>query len=257
MFSFLQIVLLVAFYTFNTVYGNYFGNPGAGNIVILAYVSGLIMGDANLGLYIGGTYELMNIGLNPLGGSSVPNYRTGAVVGTAIGAVSNLETGMAIGIITATLGTSLDVFGKTVGSFFLHKAQSAIGKMNYKKAYNWIEIGMYPRVLLTTTLPTLIALMAGAALVTAINDFIPVWMLNGFKNAGNMLPAVGFAVLLRSLQIKGNFHYVILGYALFAYMGVPALGVALIGVVFAIIAYHNNTKHNELASSLSGGDDDE
>jgi PTS system mannose-specific IIC component len=215
------------------------------------------MGDGNLGLYIGGTYELMNIGLNPLGGSSVPNYRTGAVVGTAIGAASNLETGMAIGIITATLGTSLDVFGKTVGSFFLHRAQTAIGKVDFKKAYAWIEVGMWPRVLLTTTLPTLIALMAGAALVTAINDFIPVWLLNGFKNAGSMLPAVGFAVLLRSLQIKGNFHYVILGYVLFAYIGVPALGVALFGLVFAIIAYHQNNKHNELVMAVGGGDDDE
>ncbi len=257
MFSFTQILLLTLFYTINTVYGNYFGNPGAGNIVILAYVSGLIMGDGNLGLYIGGTYELMNIGLNPLGGSSVPNYRTGAVVGTAIGAASNLETGMAIGIITATLGTSLDVFGKTVGSFFLHRAQTAIGKVDFKKAYKWIEVGLWPRVLLTTTLPTLIALMAGAALVTAINDFIPVWLLNGFKNAGSMLPAVGFAVLLRSLQIKGNFHYVILGYVLFAYIGVPALGVALFGLVFAIIAYHQNNKHNELLMAVGGGDDDE
>lgn len=50
------------------------------------------MGDVATGFYLGGTYELMNIGLNPLGGSTVPNYNMGVVVGVAFGAVTNMET---------------------------------------------------------------------------------------------------------------------------------------------------------------------
>ena len=94
---------------------------------------------------------------------------------------------------------------------------------------NWIRLGFWPRILLDATIPLIILFAFGAPLVEAINSVIPAWLLSGFKTAGNMLPAIGFAILLRSMNIKGNFQYVIIGFVLYAYLGIGALGAALCG----------------------------
>jgi len=51
--------------------------------------TGLIVGDVPLGLAIGGTLELMSLGLWTYGGATIPDYMTGAIVGTAVAALSN------------------------------------------------------------------------------------------------------------------------------------------------------------------------
>lgn len=215
------------------------------------------MGDLKAGLYIGGTYELMSVGLNPLGGSSVPNYNLGAVVGVAFASVSSVEVGIAAGLVVSTLATSLDVIGKTVGSFFVIKAKKEIQNHNFKKAFRWIHIGFWPRILLIATVPTFLILVAGSSVVGALNDMIPVWLLNGFENAGKMLPALGFAILLRSLKVKGNIQYLLIGYALYAYLGLDAVGTAIIGAALAMIAYSHDTRFQKLAMVSAGGEDDD
>ena len=71
-----------------------------------------------------------------------------------------------------------------------------------------------------------------------------------------MLPAIGFAILLRSLNIKGNFQYVIIGFVLFAYFGIGARGAALVGIALAMISYYNTQRISQV-EALCGGDDDE
>lgn len=253
----LQIILVLLWFS---VYNFFTGFTGlsltAGGVVLNGLATGLIMGDVTTGFYLGGTYELMNIGLNPLGGSTVPNYNMGVVVGVAFGSVYGLETGMAAGIVVATLASTLDVLGKMVGSFFLHKAQDEIKNHNIDKAVSWLHLGFWPRQLLQTVLPLLILFIAGEAVVAAINSYIPSWVLSGFKAAGNVLPAIGFAILLRSMSVKGNIQYLVIGYVLYAYLGVGALGSSLVGVCLALIDYKNSTRVTDLQNALGGVDDE-
>ena len=188
MFTVPQIVLIILWFTLYNVITSATGfGLVAGGVVLNGLATGLIMGDVATGFYLGGTYELMNIGLNPLGGSTVPNYNMGVVVGVAFGAVTNMETGMAVGIVVATLASTLDVLAKMSGSFFLHKAQECARAKDVDTAVRWIHIGLWPRILLTAPLPLLILFVAGAPIVEAVNNFIPAWLLAGFKNAGNRL----------------------------------------------------------------------
>jgi PTS system mannose-specific IIC component len=256
MFTIPQIVLVILWYTVFSAASGWTGiGLPAGGVVLHGVVTGLIMGDVTTGFYLGGTYELMNIGLNPLGGSTVPNYSMGVVVGVAFGAVAGLETGMAVGIVVATLASTLDVLAKMVGSYFLHKAQKKLGEKDVDGAVKWCHIGFWPRIVLDGPLPLLILFIAGAPVVEAINNVIPSWLLAGFKNAGNMLPAIGFAILLRSMNLKGNFQYLLIGFVLYAYFSIGALGAALIGIALAMISYYNNQKIADMQNM--GGVDDE
>lgn len=254
MFTLTQVLLVIVWFTlYNLITSGTGLGLVAGGVVLNGLVTGAIMGNMEIGFYLGGTYELMNIGLNPLGGSTVPNYNMGVVVGVAFGAVSDIETGMAVGIVVATLASTLDVLAKMVGSYFLHGAQKAVKEHKFDSMQNWINIGLYPRIILDATLPLILLFAFGSPLIELINNFIPAWLLSGFKNAGNMLPAIGFAILLRSMNLKGNIQYLIIGFAIYAYFGIGALGAAVIGIALALMAYQNNRKVEELQSTGNFG----
>lgn len=57
------------------------------------------------------------------------------------------------------------------------------------------------------------------------------------------------------MNIKGNFQYVIIGFVLFAYFGIGALGAALVGVALAMIAYQNNVRIAEAQNMGGVGDE--
>lgn len=61
--------------------------------VVAGMMAGLIMGDMNTGLFIGGTLQLMVLGVGTYGGSSIPDYMSGALIGTAF-AVTSMRGGM-------------------------------------------------------------------------------------------------------------------------------------------------------------------
>lgn len=50
--------------------------------VIAGFITGLIMGDTTIGLMVGGTLHLMQLGIAAFGGASIPDYFTRAVIGT-------------------------------------------------------------------------------------------------------------------------------------------------------------------------------
>lgn len=62
--------------------------------VITAMIAGAIVGDMNTALIIGGTLQLMSLGVASIGGSSVPEYGVGAdVVNAVLAAMPQWFTG--------------------------------------------------------------------------------------------------------------------------------------------------------------------
>ena len=55
------------------------------------------------------------------------------------------------------------------------------------------------------------------------------WFSNGLAVVGKALPAVGFALLLSYMDLKKFWPFMVVGYVMFAYMGVGTLGLALVG----------------------------
>jgi PTS system mannose-specific IIC component len=250
MFSVMQILLLslVAFVltwdTWNTQTWVY-GRP-----VICGFLAGLITGDMVTGLKIGATMQLMSLGIGGYGASSVPNYDVGAIVGTAFAVATGkgLEVGLAAGIPTAALGVQLDVLGKMAGSFFLHRAQSASEKLETKKMYRWIFTGSIIRPGLIA-LAVFIVLTAGANTVQFLLDNMPKWLISGLNVAGGILPAVGFAILLRYMPFRKHFIFVIMGFVLAAYLNVPIIGIALLAFIAAYIFYTGIQKKETVTGS--------
>ena len=66
--------------------------------IVTGAVVGLILGDVQTGLIVGGTYQLMTIGNMPVGGAQPPNAVIGGVMATVFAITSGLETTAAVGL---------------------------------------------------------------------------------------------------------------------------------------------------------------
>lgn len=67
---------------------------------IVGMISGLIMGDVSTGLMIGGTFQLMSLGVAALGGASAPNYGLATIIGTfiAVRTGTGIDAAIAVGL---------------------------------------------------------------------------------------------------------------------------------------------------------------
>lgn len=258
----LLIALVVTIVSYDALMSQLF-IKSAGESVIIGFFTGLIMGDVTTGLLVGGTMQLMSLGLAGYGGASVPNYRVGTAVGAALAIATGggLEVALVVGIPAATLGVQLDVLAKMLGTFFLHEAEKQADRGEYKKCYNTIFFGnlFASRVALTNTYPVLIFLVLGAAFVESLLAVIPAWFITGLTTCGNVLPALGMAILLKYMPLKGNYQYLVLGFALSVYFGLDVLPIAIIGGIIAITVYQTLQKESELSnlSRYAGGLGDE
>ena len=66
--------------------------------IMVSLFVGLIMGDMKTAMIIGGTFQLMALGVANIGGSSVPNWGLAALVGSfiAIRTTNNVESAKAV-----------------------------------------------------------------------------------------------------------------------------------------------------------------
>src|SRR5574338_1486934 len=79
--------------------------------------AGIIVGHPTLGMAIGATLELIALGVYTYGGATIPDYQTGAIIGTALAATgtgtipAQTAIGIAVGLPAALLLASLDPIG--------------------------------------------------------------------------------------------------------------------------------------------------
>ena len=254
--QFVLILLYLCFYTYESRSSEtlflYSGAP-----VVGGFITGLICGEVTLGLSIGATLQLMNLGVAEFGGVSIPDYHVGAVVGTMICAMTgkNLEYALPIAISVAMLMVQLDVLARMAIAFFINQSRRQAEKLNIKSAYIWniISIVTY---MLRHCIPVIIVFAVGGDAITAVLNALPKVVMGAFSVASKLLPAMGTAVLLRYMAVKENFAYLLIGFALVAYLKVPILGLAIIATGFALMYYKTHGDGSAVATK-GGADDDE
>lgn len=214
---------------------------GAYTPLFAAVVTGALLGNVEIGLTIGATLQLMTLGVATYGGATVPDYLSGAIMGTAYAIISNQgpEYGIALAVPIGLLLTQLDVLGRMSNTFFQHYADRCAEKGDANGVERANILGMIPWCL-SRVLPVFIGLAFGEEVVTTINTFIPTWFMGGLKAAGAILPAMGIAILMRYLPLKKYWPYFIIGFVLIAFSGgtFTVLAVALLGLALAAMHYY-------------------
>lgn len=251
----------------------------AGSPVFAGFISGLIMGDVTTGLVIGGSLQLMVLGVGTFGGASRIDATSGAVLATAFSVAQGIDPEVAVATIAVPVAALLvytDILGRFSTTYFAHRIDKHVDNFNYKGIERDYLLGALPWAL-SRALPVFIALAFGSSAVEAlVNGVTSVqWLANGLKLAGMMLPGLGFAILLHYLPVKRNLHYLGMGFAITAmltvvynnlasaagavagilketglnvefdaapFKGLPMIGIAIIGAGLAYIHYVNGQK---------------
>ncbi|MDU6194173.1 MAG: PTS sugar transporter subunit IIC [Clostridium perfringens] len=239
----IQILLLSvwAFLSINEMLGHYLGlwhRP-----LIAGFGAGLILGDIQTGLFVGATLEMMSLGVHSYGGAVVPDYTTGAILGVTFGYLTgSYESGIALGVPIALLGSYLDVLARLSTGICAHKADSHAANGNLKGMWRWHLFGSIPWGL-SRAIPVFVGAFFGSEVATAFIEKVPVWLTNGFAAAGRAMPALGVAILLNYLPITKQWYFAIMGFILVCFLNLPMIAVGLIGLITAVIyveLYHKN-----------------
>ena len=252
----IQIILL-SLYAFVAINDQIHSDFGLNRPLLAGCFAGIVMGDLAFGLTVGATLQLMVLGVSNFGGSSIPDFMSAALIGTALGVISGQgeEFGIGLAVPAGMLLVQIDVLARFANTFFQHQADKYAEEVNLKKIemMNILGVLMWG---LSRAVPVFICLIVGSKVVTSFVSYFPVWLSSGLKVAGGLLPAVGIAILLRYLPTKKYIPYLLMGFVLAAYLGVPMLGVAICGLALALLFYRQGG-FNEAKAETGGMDDDE
>lgn len=118
---------------------------------------------------------------------------------------------------------------------FSHVADKAIDEGKCKKAVHIHLWWSFIFNCLVYFVPVFLAVYLGTDLVSSFVDAIPEVITKGLTVSGNLLSALGFAMLLSTMLSKKMFPYFMLGFLIVAYSGLDLVGVTLFAVILAYI----------------------
>lgn len=248
------IIFILCIYTIIGVLDQISIQIGIYTPLFAAAFTGFLLGDIKSGLLIGATLQLATLGVATYGGATVPDYLSGAIIGTAYTIISGkgVEYGIAIAVPIGLLLTQLDILGRMSNVIFQHKADKYAEKGDYRGVEICNILGIIPWTL-SRLIPVSIGLIFGDTVITTINAFIPNWFMNGLKAAGALLPAMGIAILMRYLPLKSYFPYFIIGFVAIAFSSgnMSVLGIALLGFAFASLHYFRVKEKSKESNNIN------
>ena len=234
--------------------------------IIVCTITGLILGDLQLGVIAGGLNELAFAGLTPAGGTQPPNTVLCGIMTVVIAATNNTNPTTAIGLSLpfAMLMQYILLFFYSSFSLFMSKFDQYAAEGNARdfKRLNFIPLTI---VIVSFGVVAFLSAYAAQTPMHALVNSMPHWLTHGFELAGGILPAVGFAMLLKVMLKPKYMPYLVLGFVMASMIPFSnVLPVALVGGVFAAIEYFRTRENMELkaqikdlsARSQGGGMDD-
>lgn len=232
--------------------------------IVTGMVIGLILGDLQTGLIVGGTYQLMTIGNMPIGGAQPPNAVIGGIMATVLAISIGLEPTVAVataipfallGQYAVTLIFTIMSPAMTVADRYAEKADAkGIVRINYLAM---LGLGLIFAIIVT------LFFIGGATFGQTVVDVIPKWLMSGLSAAGGMMRYVGFAILLKVMMSRDMWGFYFFGFALaIIVMASPSLSgpalliLAFVGFALAFWDFQIQSKFKNTAVSADGGNED-
>ena len=231
--------------------------------IVLGPIVGAILGDAQMGLQIGASYELIMVGSMPIGGAQPPNAVLGGIMAVVF-AISldsaDFEAALALAVPFGLLGQQAVNIWFTVAAPVMSKMDTLAAKADVKgiERLNWVMcfgIGVLFAVI------AMIGTYAGAAMGVALSTSVPACVWTGLGAGGGMMKFVGFAVLMK-VMISGEFWTILLaGFAsatiidaAFQKGNYTLVIIAILGGAIAFYDYQLNTKIKAVGGNGNKGD---
>ncbi len=232
--------------------------------IVTGMVIGLILGDVQTGLIVGGTYQLMTIGNMPIGGAQPPNAVVGGIMAATLAISLDLDpnAAVAMAIPFSLLGQYGVTLIFTIMSPLMSKCDQYAADANPKGIERINYLAMALLGLIFGVVVTLF-FIGGATMGQAVVDAIPAWLSGGLSAAGGMMRFVGFAILLKFMMSRDMWGFYFMGFGLalvvsnITALATPALLIlAFIGFGIAFWDFQQQTELKGAVAIEDGGEED-
>ncbi|MCI7802089.1 MAG: PTS sugar transporter subunit IIC [Floccifex porci] len=250
--------------------GTTVGNYTLNRPLVASLFVGLIMGDVSGVIQIGIPMQVMWIALVTPGGTVASDLRAVSFVGIPLAYVGAKAAGLDFGGEEAYgLSSSISAMTGVIGITLFYG--TAMFNLIWQH-YGWAQLDkgnlevvgkvdtLFPLVshFVLSFLPCTLLCYYGSGAVEQLfqNLTTDIWYVKAILTVGAVLPAVGIAILLKSVIDKtSDLVYFLFGFTLAASMGLTLIGATCIGAVFALIKYEMAMA--KLGSGSAAADDEE
>ena len=242
--------------------------------IVTCPIIGAILGNFELGIVVGGAYQLIQIGSMPIGGAQPPNAILGGIMATIFAVSLDMEAtadgvgaAMGLAIPFAVFGQYAVTLTFTFMSGMMAKADKYAEEANVKgiRNINFLEMAVLGCLFGVLAVA---GLYGGTALGETLKDFSYQfsWVMAGLDAAGGAMKFVGFAILMKVMMSGEMWGFLLAGFAMAlicaanaSTAGATLLLCAFVGAAIAIYDFTTQTQIKQNAGAgagFVGGDQD-
>lgn len=224
--------------------------------LITSTLTGLILGDPALGLAGGALCELTYVGLVGVGGVPVPNPLIAAIMTVVLAYTNQVDVaaGLGLSLPFALLAQYLSLLARSMFSGFMPKIDAYAQAGESNKIMRLVLFGPFLYMVMYAILIFLSVYAMQEPIIAFVNSF-PEFLVHGLKTAGNLLPGVGLACLLRVMLKKENISYLFIGFLMATYLQLGnVLPIAIAGAAIAFLGYLSEKNKESLVESRGESD---
>lgn len=242
----------------------FFGVTGGWNMIgrplVAGLIVGVILGDVRNGVIAGAMVQALFIGQITPGGAMPADVNWASYIGIplALAAGGTGEQAVALSVPLSMLGLGLFNFIMTVNAYFPHMGDKAAARGDGAGIHRATYLCALPSFVLRAGSAMLVCYL-GTPLAELLIHNMPAMALHFFEVAGKMLPAIGFAMLLKqSLAKPWMLVLFLLGWVLIGSttMSVTALAIFATAVAFIFVMAQGSGAAPAEAVSLGAEEDD-
>ncbi|TDQ57730.1 PTS system mannose-specific IIC component [Mesocricetibacter intestinalis] len=214
---------------------------------------GLVLGDLQSGIIIGGTLEMIALGWMNVGAAMAPDAALASVIAAILVIKGGQDKGSAIAIAipVAAAGQVLTIFVRTLTIFLQHKADDYAAKANFRGIELCHFAGLSLQAL-RVAIPTFaVALVAGTDTVTAALNAIPEVVTRGLQIAGGFIVVVGYAMVINMMRAGALMPFFFIGFVIASFSDYNLVGLGMLGACLAMLYIQLNPRFNQAAMPVA------
>ena len=226
--------------------------------VIACSLIGLVTGNLELGIMLGGSLQLITMGWANVGAAMAPDASLAAVASAIIliqggQGTNGIGSAIALAVPLAVAGLGLTMIVRTATVFIAHIMDSRDEDADIAGIERWHMIGMSLQGL-RVAIPALLLMLIPSEVVRSGLESMPQWLTAGMTIGGGMVVAVGYAMVINMMSSREVWPFFFLGFALAAINQLTLIGLGIIGVCLAIIYLALEASGTSGSSNNNSGD---
>lgn len=230
--------------------GQIFGECKFREPVVTGFLVGLIMGDMAKGLMIGAQMQLMWMGATAIGPTAGLDIGTGGTIGVAVALSTNsgIESAIMFGVPVSVVMQFASTLLMAMFSGAMLMADKEVERLNFK-GLALIHYGCTLLIAIMYWAFTFVLMYFGSGIIDSIVNGLPEWVSNGLNGVAALLPALGFALLMKIIMNGSLWPYFIIGFVPAAFVGfdMNMVGMAAVAIAIALIIFQVKSSQGSAA----------